>query len=290
MNNGRKNGLLIYQQIDLKRNERFIELLLEAAEKWGIQLHLMTLEEIMMEITTSSTTNPFTNLELETPPTFMINRSVAPWLNELAEARGLRVFNNAMVARTANDKRLAHAYFHQKGIPMLKTIATSKHCILENVPFPFPYIIKDPLGRGGTGVHQINSKIELEKSLSCFSDELIVQPICDNPGKDLRVYIINNQVVGAVLRESVSDDIRANLSTGGTASLYTLSQQELSHIQKVMEGLQLDFVGIDFLFHKNGEILFNEMEDAVGCRSLYMNSSINIADIFIKHVSNTIQK
>jgi len=48
--------------------------------------------------------------------------------------------------------------------------------------------------------------------------------------------------------------------------------------------MQLDFVGLDFLIAEDGTLLFNEMEDAVGCRSLYMNSTINIADLFIDYI------
>ncbi|MCD8509080.1 MAG: hypothetical protein LRY73_03810 [Bacillus sp. (in: Bacteria)] len=155
------------------------------------------------------------------------------------------------------------------------------------LPFSYPVVVKDPLGRGGSGVRFARSEKELIACVSEFgSDDLLVQPLCGTPGKDLRVYIVGNAVVGAVLRESSrSDELRANISTGGVSRFYELGEMEKALIEGMCDGLRVDFAGIDFIFDENGQLLFNEMEDAVGCRSLYMNSDIDIADVFMEYVN-----
>ncbi|MFA9555961.1 RimK family alpha-L-glutamate ligase [Evansella sp. AB-rgal1] len=285
--NKQQHGLLLYREEDAKRNSRFISFLHEGALNHKMKLTLLTLEELTWKI--ENGTSPF-HFEDGTSPDFLLNRSVSPWLNELAELQGIPVFNSSLVSRIANDKRLAHSYFQKKGVPMLTTLATTKNLLsLNNDILPFPYIVKDPNGRGGTGVFIINSKDDLTTSVPKLSDEIILQPVVENAGKDLRVYIVGNSIVGAVLRSAQSsEEFRANISTGGTSKFHELTQEETTLIKSIMKDIHLDFVGIDFIFGKNNELLFNEMEDAVGCRSLYMNSDINIADVFMKWVKGKV--
>ncbi|MDQ0256505.1 RimK family alpha-L-glutamate ligase [Evansella vedderi] len=278
-------GLLVYREEDIRRNERFISLLKESAKGQGHSLLLFTLEQLIWKIEEGKV--PF-SVEGEKGPSYMINRSVSPWLNEMAAFAGIPAFNSPFVARIANDKRLAHAYFQQKNIPMLQTVSTTKERLqsIGDMPLPFPFVMKDPLGRGGTGVQLISSAEELASGLQKIQKDVIIQPVCGQPGKDLRVYIVGNKVVGAVLRQSVNrNEIRANISTGGTSRLYELNNLERAFLETMCKDITLDFVGIDFLFDEGGNLLFNEMEDAVGCRSLYMNSSINIADVFLEYVN-----
>ncbi|ADU31353.1 ATP-grasp domain-containing protein [Evansella cellulosilytica] len=277
-------GWLIYRNEDIHKNERFINFLHEAAEQYDLVLSLVSYEDLVYQLANGTTS--FTDKE---KPSFVINRSVSPWLNEVIALNGIRVFNNATVARLANDKRLTHAYFQHKGIRMLPTVSTTKLQLVKQPPLSFPFVVKDPLSRGGVGVFHVKTEKELVELAPSFSDDCIVQPVCDSPGKDLRVYIMNNEIVAAILRESeTSTEIRANISTGGTSRLYDLSHREKMLITKMCEEITIDFAGIDFLFDKNGDLLFNEMEDAVGCRSLYMNSEINIAALFMKHVKETL--
>ena len=281
----KKHGWLIYREEDAKRNERFIKLLFSAAEKRNLSLSLITLEQFSWNITNGPA---LFQKKTVADPDFLLNRSISHWVNELAEYKNIPVMNSSFISRMANDKRMAHVYFRTKKIPMLETVAATSQS-LKNSPFSYPFVIKNPYGRGGGGVHFIKSRQELNEKLSMEKNtEWLVQPIAGQPGKDLRVYIVGNEIKGAVLRESSSSkELRANISTGGTSRLYELSDTEKELVEEMCKDIRIDFAGIDFLFAENGELLFNEMEDAVGCRSLYMNSSIDIADLFMDYIKHT---
>ncbi|RKL65925.1 hypothetical protein CR203_17790 [Salipaludibacillus neizhouensis] len=280
-----KIGWVVYRKKDIIRNDRFIGFVKDAAQSFGMTLVVVPYEEIQVNV--SSVDNIFTRNGEKTPD-FIINRSVSPWLNEVAEVKNIPCFNSAYVARIANDKRLAHAVISSLGIPMLtsKTIHSSALFYHHN-HLPTPFILKDPQGRGGTGVKYIESLEKGKLMSSMLSEELLYQPVGGKKGQDLRVYLVGNEIVAAVLRESATD-FRANISIGGSSRLYTLTEEETKIVNRISDSMHMDFVGIDFLIDHNGRLLFNEMEDAVGCRSLYMNSSINIASIFMEYVAESI--
>ncbi|PYZ93645.1 hypothetical protein CR194_10830 [Salipaludibacillus keqinensis] len=274
-------GWLIYREKDIVRNRRFIDMLQEAASSKEITLKLIPYEQLQIDVSQQAGFFPAKDGD---KPDFIINRSVSPWLNELVELLGIRCFNRAYVSRIANDKRLSHAVLANIGIPMLQSSVIHRNRLTENESgFSSPYILKDPLGRGGTGVELIDPKKGLGNIAATLQEDLLHQPVGGKKGKDLRVYIVGNTIIGAVLRESATD-FRANLSTGGNSSLYTLSDDEVSIVHKITNAIQIDFAGLDFLIGDDNRLLFNELEDAVGCRSLYMSSDINIADLFMDYI------
>ncbi|WP_096189558.1 ATP-grasp domain-containing protein [Evansella halocellulosilytica] len=278
----KKHGMLIYRKEDIARNKVFIDLLMKASYDVDRPLMLITYEEMALQVAES---NLFLESEESLFPSFIINRSVSHWINEIAESKEIRSFNSAKIARIANDKRLTHSTLSKIDIPMLTTIHTSKETLVEHPPLDFPFVVKNPFGRGGTDVHLIDSADALKEVSSSLHDELIVQPVGSAPGKDVRVFVIGNQIIGAVLRESFDSELRANISLGGSSKIYELNEDEKSLINKIIDHLKPDFVGLDFLLDENGKLTFNEMEDAVGCRSLYMNSEIDIAALFMKYVA-----
>ncbi|MCE7793490.1 hypothetical protein K8O68_13775 [Salipaludibacillus sp. CUR1] len=282
-----KTGWVVYRRNDIPRNQKFIDMLQVACSNREIALKVIPYEEIQFHL--SKDQQVFANYEYQAPD-FVINRSVSPWLNEVTELTGIRCFNSAYVARVANDKRLAHAVFANIGMPMLPSKAVHRESLTKEVSTDSnleSFILKDPIGRGGTGVELIDPEKGIEHVGGSLPADLLHQPVGGVKGKDLRIYIINNKIVGAVLRESATD-FRANISYGGNSSLYELNNKERGLIKLVTNSIHLDFVGLDFLIDEQGELLFNEMEDAVGCRSLYMNSSINIADLFADYIYNEI--
>jgi ribosomal protein S6--L-glutamate ligase/gamma-F420-2:alpha-L-glutamate ligase len=283
-----KYGLVIYKQHEITRNKRFINMLQQHCLDKELHLEVMAYEQLCIHLSKTKYIAGPLNEKLHYD--FVINRSATPWLNEVLELAGIRCFNTAYVARIANDKRLTHAVLSNIDVPMLSSTAVHKHYFLDKKQVPQEkMIIKDPLGKGGTGVKLAEAPEEIHGLSTTLSDNLLVQPVGGQKGKDLRVYIVGNHIVGAVLRESATD-FRANVSMGGSARLYELNQAEKRLVSLITDAIHLDFVGIDFLIDDDGHLLFNEMEDAVGCRSLYIHSSIDIAAIFASYIAKELQK
>ena len=81
-------------------------------------------------------------------------------------------------------------------------------------------------------------------------DIIIQEFVKDTWGKDLRVFVVNNKVVGCMMRQSTDDDFRANLSRGGEGFPYEVNEQiEWLSSEEI---LGLDIAGRDLLFQNGG--------------------------------------
>lgn len=283
-----KTGWLIYQEIDAKQNASYIDWFQEEAKKQGIQLNLILREEIHLGIINNQKKILLHNQEMISLADFAIIRTIEPMLSLHLEALGIPVFNSSIVSLLCNNKARTHHYLNKLGIPMVTTLYGNKQLFGNEPPLPYPFIAKDVTGRGGKQVYYIRDKHEWTKCEEYLKNEIILQSADVQLGKDLRVFVVGKEIVGAVLRESSTDDFRANFKLGGHARLYDLQAAEKMLIEKIIHHFDFGMVGIDFLISHQGELLFNEIEDVVGSRTLSACSDINILEKYMTFIKEKI--
>lgn len=277
----RLSGWLIYKKQEAAVNHAFIEKLMAAAEAVSVDLRLVFEEDICYGVTAGK-------IAVIHPPVmadFAIVRTINPLLTRQLESLGIVCFNGSRVAEICNDKALTYQFAAGLGVRLLDTYFISNgYFPVETIPFSFPMVLKQADGRGGKEVFLVNS---VEEVAGIISDHpfkrFVLQEFCDNPGKDVRVFVVGDQVIGAVLRESATS-FKANYTLGGSVRAYELSDSELGLVKKIAFGLGGDFVGIDFLLDHDGGFVFNEIEDVVGCRSLYVTSDVDAAGVYLKYI------
>ncbi|MGG0178084.1 ATP-grasp domain-containing protein [Gottfriedia acidiceleris] len=281
-------GWLIYSEADAERNRKYIDWLVSGALENGFELKLLYTEDIVIGIRNGVNILYYQGKELS-KPAFVIMRSISQILSSHFEEMGIRTFNNQAISTMANHKFLTHQKLSSLGIPMLGTFYYKKSTITKSLDtVQFPCVLKNCTGRGGSEVYFINNQEELLDIVQSSNfDELLIQNVAEQLGKDLRVFIIGKEIIAAVLRYS-EKDFRANFSLGGGAMLYELSQNEKELIQKIVDRFDFDFVGIDFMFDANNQLILNEIEDVVGSRTLYTVSDIDIVSLFMDYIKKQI--
>ncbi|MCM1286431.1 MAG: ATP-grasp domain-containing protein [Acetobacter sp.] len=195
---------------------------------------------------------------------YVINRTNDYHVAERFEQRGIRVFNNSLLSRLANDKQACYDFMEQHGIPVMETRYTG-----------IPAVKKAVGGHGGTEVYMLNTAEKHEKGY-------VYQKPCDTLGRDLRVWLIGGEIIASVLRES-DTDFRSNFCLGGRAVPYNLSEEEKSLVKKIYDLSGGDYIGVDFLFN-NGSLVFNEIEDTVGARMVYSKTNIDIISLYCDYI------
>lgn len=163
--------------------------------------------------------------------------------------------------------------------------------------FGYPFVLKPAEGHGGQHVSLVTDEAQLLASLqSIIVDyrkhpyrKLLLQRLADVRGRDLRVYFINGEIVTGMLRTAKNaGDLCANFSLGGNAEMHTLNREERFIACELAEALPGDYMGVDFVFDKNGAPVFNEFEDVVGARMIYANTDIDMIRLFARHIGSCV--
>jgi gamma-F420-2:alpha-L-glutamate ligase len=264
-------GWLVYEEKNVQRNSFFINRWMQAAKAETVGLRLIKTSELAYGIRGGE---PFLLLSRhDEKPDFIVMRCNQPLLSRHAENMGIAVFNNSKVARVCNDKRLTHALLAGQ-VPMMDTAFLAPDAFYA--PFPYPLVIKGVRGCGGREVYRVDDSLQYEEAMKAVApDHAVAQPLCDEPGRDMRVYVLGDKIIACMLRYSIAD-FRSNIGLGAASKPVDLPEQVREYVDVIQSQFSFGLAGIDFIFHR-GQPVFNEIEDAVGTRMLYMHTGRDIA-------------
>ncbi len=248
-------GVIVYSEESLKINDFFASKLKSELGNLGLCADIVS--------------------KVEGRPDFAVMRVYDEQINAYLDKLHVPTFNNSSVAAICNDKWKTYLYA-KDSIEMAPTLKA------EECDMPYPRIVKARHGHGGSEVFWAANEDDFAEIMRKMKDEAIVQPPVGKRGRDLRVYVIDNKPVVAMLRKS-ENDFRSNFSLGGKAERYYLSKGEEEQIRRVTNLFKFDFAGIDFLLKDDGLIL-NEIEDVVGCRMVYRYTDIDIIKKYAEHI------
>ena len=222
-------------------------------------------------------------------------------LAKFLETEGIKVFNSSDSIRICDDKALTYLYLRNAGIKMPKTIFSPLiyfHNLYEDKDFisfvvnhlKFPFVFKECFGSFGNQVYLVNNEMELiDRIKACDKSPFEMQEFIETSfGRDLRIYIVGNEVIGGMLRTNTSGDFRANIEIGGKGQRYDLNKTHIDLAKKVMSVLKLDFAGIDILFGKNNNDLLCEVNSNAYFISFNKALNVNVADYIIKYIKEKI--
>ncbi|MDS9471344.1 RimK family alpha-L-glutamate ligase [Sporosarcina pasteurii] len=262
-------GYLYYEREDAQRNEKFIDELLVEAKKCRIDLQLIVDDERPDE-----------------DARFVIFRGRDYRLAQKFEADGLRVFNRSEVSRIANNKLGTFELAIMLGIP---TIETHKLYTPKQIE-KYPVVVKTADGYGGQEVHLCKEEIDVVKVQEKYADRLlVVQPYIETNATDVRIFVLGEEILGAVKRSGV-DSFKSNYTLGGKVEKYKPSKRDQLMVEKITSALHSDYIGIDFLVLPNGQLVLNEIEDPVGARSLYGTHDFSVAEKLMAYIADSLTK
>ena len=176
------------------------------------------------------------------------------------EKFGIPVFNDADSISRVSDKLLTSQLLVKENLPIPKTILVNGDVDIELIEkeIGFPCVVKATSGSKGKTVHLCQTKKDFVSLMSLLSSislkkTMIIQEFVDaQPGTDLRVWVIGGKTVVAMKRIGVEGDFRANISQGGTAELFEITDEVDYLARETARVLGLQIAGVDLLFDKDG--------------------------------------
>jgi ribosomal protein S6--L-glutamate ligase len=156
-----------------------------------------------------------------------------------------------------------------------------------------PVVIKLLEGTQGLGVVLAENKKAAQSVIEAFHDlhaRIIVQEfIKEAKGVDVRAFVVDGEVVGAMRRQAKEGEFRSNLHRGGTATIVKLSRAEKSMAITAAKKMGLGVAGVDMLPSSRGPLIL-EVNSSPGLEGIEGATKVDIAGKIIQYLEKNALK
>mgnify|MGYP001057985808 CR=1 FL=1 len=190
----------------------------------------------------------------------------------------------------SRDKLRSLQILSRAGLDLPKTVFTNysrdTDSILQGVGGA-PVIIKLLEGTQGLGVVLAENEKAASSVIEAFHGlkaRVIVQEfVKEAKGADIRAFVVNGVVVGAMKRQAKDGEFRSNLHRGGTASIIKLTRKESAAAILAVKKLGLGVAGVDMLQSKRGPLIL-EVNSSPGLEGIEKATGYDIAGKIIAYL------
>lgn len=143
------------------------------------------------------------------------------------------VTSEALALQIAANKFSSHQAFSISKVRTIPSLFVNKPTdfkfIVEKLGLPL--VTKTPLGSQGSGVFILSDELSISTTLSAFSRinrNLILQKFIDtgSPKSDLRIFVVDGEIVASYRRWALAEDFRSNYSLSHSGEKVKLSEEE----------------------------------------------------------------
>lgn len=194
----------------------------------------------------------------------------------------------------ARDKLRSLQILARAGVGMPKTVftnySTEVRKIIDSVGGA-PLIIKLLEGTQGVGVVLAPTQKAAESMIQAFHSmraRVIVQEfVKEAKGEDIRAFVVDGKVVGAMKRKGKEGEFRSNLHRGGSTELIKLSKEERKAALIAAKSMGLSIAGVDMLESERGPLIL-EVNSSPGLEGIESSTGKNIAASIINYVERKV--
>lgn len=190
----------------------------------------------------------------------------------------------------SRDKLRSLQILSRAGIGLPKTVFTNFSKSIDEILSEigsFPVIIKLIEGTQGLGVVLAENKNAATSVIEAFHGlkaRIIIQEyIKEAKGSDIRAFVVDGKVVGAMKRQAKEGEFRSNLHRGGSASVIKLSREEKEVAIAAAKAMGLGVAGVDMLQSNRG-LLVMEVNSSPGLEGIEKATGTNIAGKIIEYL------
>lgn len=194
----------------------------------------------------------------------------------------------------SRDKLRSLQVLSRAGLGMPKTVFsnyTKDVAEIINYVGGAPLVIKLLEGTQGLGVVLAETNNAAESVLEAFNGlqaRVIVQEfIKESKGADIRAFVVDGNVVGAMKRQGKEGEFRSNLHRGGSAQIIELSDEEENAALKAAKSLGLGICGVDMLQSARGPLIL-EVNSSPGLEGIEQATKKDIAKSIIRYIERNV--
>ena len=178
---------------------------------------------------------------------------------------------------------------HAIGIPQTTFVSDKKDILpaIERVGGA-PVVIKLIEGTQGIGVllaETVKSAEAIIELLQSQKQSVLVQKfVAESKGKDIRAFVVGDQVVGAMRRVAQGQEFRSNVHRGGRTEVVQLDDDYAETAIRAAQILGLRVAGVDMLESHNGPQIM-EVNSSPGLEGIERCTQLDIAGSVIDYLA-----
>lgn len=194
----------------------------------------------------------------------------------------------------SRDKLRSLQVLARAGVGLPKTVFTNYTKDTDHVVAAVggaPIIIKLLEGTQGLGVVLAETNNAARSVIEAFNGlgaRVIAQEfIKEAGGADIRAFIVDGQIVGAMKRQGKEGEFRSNLHRGGSATVIELSDEEQNTALKAAKAMGLGVAGVDMLQSDHGPLVL-EVNSSPGLEGIEKATGRDIAKEIIRYIERNV--
>ncbi|MCO5258858.1 MAG: 30S ribosomal protein S6--L-glutamate ligase [Crocinitomicaceae bacterium] len=194
----------------------------------------------------------------------------------------------------SRDKLRCLQVLSREGIGLPKTVFTNyskdvKHVVKSAGGVPL--ILKLLEGTQGLGVVLVENQNAAQSVLEAFNGlkaRVIAQEfIPEAKGADIRAFVVDGQIVGAMKRQGKEGEFRSNLHRGGSSVMIELSPEEQATAILASKSVGLAVAGVDMLQSNKGPLVL-EVNSSPGLQGIETTTKEDIAGKIIEYIERNV--
>ena len=211
------------------------------------------------------------------------------------ESGGVSLLDSVQSLEVARDKFETLRLLKSSGLPVPDTELVRDLDQLEAAVRRVggaPVVIKPLHGAQGQGTILAESAagaVSMMQSILFQSREFLIQRFIPCAGEDIRVIVVDGQVVAAMRRKAPAGDFRSNLARGGSARVEEVTP-ELGHLAvSATETVGLRCSGVDLLPGPDGPLML-EINGSPGLTGIEKATDVDVANRWIIALENRLSE
>lgn len=178
---------------------------------------------------------------------------------------------------------------HEIGIPRTTFVRDKRDVLpaIERVGGA-PVIIKLLEGTQGIGVllaETISSAEAIVELLQSQNQNVLIQKfVSESKGRDIRAFVVGDQVIAAMRRVAQGQEFRSNVHRGGLTEAVDLSEEYRNTATRAAQIMGLRVAGVDLLEGREGPQIM-EINSSPGLEGIERCTQLDVAGAIVDHIA-----